>query len=96
MADTTKLAGTFKAWRATIGVQPKYLVRTVSRCEDLGLQPRLISYDNGYKVITLSVTIPCSVCAIPCRNFTETHLKEFHALLLHAVQVNMICEPEKE
>ena len=46
MADTTKLAGTFNAWRLTIGVQPRYLDKALKRCKELGLDPRVCGYQG--------------------------------------------------
>lgn len=37
MAATTKLAGTFKAWRFMLWVKPEHFVATIARCAELGV-----------------------------------------------------------
>lgn len=88
MADTTKLASTFRAWRVTFAVPTEHLVRAVARCMDLGVQPRACGYQE--EEVLFSITIPCGSCDHP-KSVVDEHLKGFHAQIVNAVRVELIC-----
>jgi hypothetical protein len=93
MADKTKLASTFEAWRIIIGPTTEHLDSTMSRCEDLGLQPKPCGYQE--QRVCISVTIPCHACPIP-EFFINEYLPSFHVALFHAIKVKLICPPNQD
>jgi hypothetical protein len=90
MADTTKLAGTFTAWRLTIAVKPESLDKVLMRCHDLGLEPRVSGYEPPIGPL-VHVFIPVASCAHPLRNFIEPYLGELRVALVQGVQVGLLC-----
>jgi len=92
MADTTKLAGTFEAWRLTIGVKNLHLEAALKRCEELGLQPKVCGYQKKVGIL-FSVTVPCCVCKDPQPYFMAIEMCPFRGALVHAIKVWLICPP---
>jgi len=96
MADTTKLAGTFDAWRLTIGFEPQNLRAAFERCEELGLQPKVVGHQivkclNRFRV-RLLVTVPCCA-ALDADDFVNEHMGPFEGLLTHGTVVSLLCPP---
>ncbi len=93
MADTTKLAGTFEAWRFTVGVYPKDLEDVLKFCERLGLQPKVCGFQD--KHVLFAVTIPLfsmiSVGMQSPSDFVNKALRGFRAATFHGVKVELIC-----
>ncbi|TSC94043.1 MAG: hypothetical protein CEN87_712, partial [Parcubacteria group bacterium Licking1014_1] len=91
MAETTKLANTFKAWRFTIGVKPHNLDGAIKRCEELGLQPKVCGYQPDDVGILFSVIVPRCVCVHPQPDFMQPHMSSFHGALVHGAEMKLIC-----
>ncbi len=99
MADTTRLAGTFEAWRLTIGVKSHYLEDALKHCKGLGLDPRVCGYQEEVGIL-FSIVVPSCVCKHPEPHFMAKEMRPFHGALVHAVKVQLICplpaEPKTE
>ncbi len=94
MADTTKLAGTFKAWRCSVQVEPQHLDGALKRCEELGLRPRLLpGYIRDFRgfFVEFQVVVPRCVCDNPVGQFVERELGSFEALPVHFTETDLIC-----
>lgn len=57
MADTTKLADTFKATRMTLRVG-RDANEVIRRCKALGLQPKVVGYNEATGILLFSVVVP--------------------------------------
>ena len=53
MADTPKLAGTFKAWRITLSVEGSYFVAAVKRLKQLGLEPKVSGFNGDNRLLII-------------------------------------------
>ena len=95
MAEITKLAGTFEAWRLTVGVQPYYLEGALKHCVALGLQPKVRGFQQEVGIL-FSIVIPRCVCEHPDLNFVPKEMGPFHGSLTHGVKVQLICPPAPE
>lgn len=87
MADTTKLASKFRAWRFTIGVEHWALAKALDRCRELGLDPQVCGYQD--ERILFKVVVPDEDRATEWKFKKE--YQAFHGALFHGVQVSLIC-----
>ena len=90
MAEITKLASTFKAWRFTIGVQPHHLKAALERCKELGLDPAGVRIP-GTRGGLFSVVIPLGACANPQTDFMIQYMRPFCGMLVHGQMLHLIC-----
>lgn len=91
MADTTKLAGTFKAWKLTFGAKPEKVLEALARCRELGLQPRLCGDQGGY--ILLQVFVPNTNNEDSCPQAFQKEMNDFHWPLFHGAKTYLVCPP---
>jgi len=96
MADTSKLAGTFVAWRIVFTIATKYLDAAWEHCCELGIQPTIRRYvpsgvDEIGGLISISVTIPSCACKNP-EEFMNKEIKpKFKGSLDNSTEVCLIC-----
>ncbi len=88
---TKKLAGTFEAWRVTLVVEPQRLGEVVTKCKELGLQPKGSGFTFDNKII-LVVVVPHS------SGFEafEDAVKPFDVGYKGVQDVELICPPAPE
>lgn len=92
MADTTKLASTFPAWRLTIGVRPEHLMQALARCRELGLQPNVCGHDSSLNHVLFRVFVPSTQNEDACQLSFEEVMTTFHEIY-HSAKVNLIGPP---
>jgi len=84
MADTTKLAASFRAWKLTIGVHPNNLQLALTHCQSLGLLPNVCGFQNGD--VLFRVLLPeWSKTAF------DSELQHFDGAVNHGVKTTLIC-----
>jgi hypothetical protein len=91
MADTTKLAGRFTAWRLTIGVKPEDLGSAIKRCVDLGLLPEVRGYQD--RMVLFRVLVPDVHNESTCPLAFRKEMASFYGALYHGARVELICPP---
>ena len=92
MADITKLASSFKAWRLTLGTKPHNIKTALEHCEKLGLQPRVCGFQEDR--VLFSVTLPHGIFSHP-QEFVNQHRDQLQATTFHGTKVELTC-PIKE
>ena len=84
MAETTKLAGTFTAWRYTMAVRLNNWIAASQHCRKLGLDPRLCG-DRDEKFL-FQVLIP-----VGGEGCFQKEMQPFGATLIHGTKVELVC-----
>jgi hypothetical protein len=89
MAETTKLASTFKAWRLTVGVEHEHLGAAINRCLELGLLPEVRGYQDEH--ILFRVLLPESQNGGNQKQVFMQEMNACHGALYHGVETKLIC-----
>ena len=89
MADTTKLASTFKAWRLTVGVEPGHLGVAVNRCLELGLLPEVRGYQD--ERVLFRVLLPEGQNSGDQKRVFIQEMNACHGALFQGVETKLIC-----
>ncbi|MCF7845114.1 MAG: hypothetical protein K9M03_04800 [Kiritimatiellales bacterium] len=85
MADTTKLAGTFDAWRLILRVDPINLAAAIIHCVQLGLmEPRTLGLHDSD--IQFQVNVPKGV-----RDKFEELMQQHEASTVDARRIKLMC-----
>ena len=95
MADTTKLASTFKATRLGMKVGVGNLFSALERCEMLGLQPKLGSHSTSRKEIVFYVVLPYSDYG-HVHGFVVKEMGTLGCLRVQESDVELVCPPPPE
>jgi len=91
MADTTKLADEFIAWRLKLGVKPIRLKSTLNVCKKLGLFPKLCGFQEGR--VMFHVMVPDNPIHEGNSTVAAAVANKLNVGLYHGVRVRLICPP---
>lgn len=92
MAETTKLAGTFKAWKLVVGVRPENLDGALCRCRELGLLPNVCGYQDGN--VLFRVLLPTKLPDTEdTRLIFMKEMAPYHGMTYYGAITSLACPP---
>ena len=93
MADTTKLASTFKAVRCVVEVSSRHLDAMIWELIALGLDPNPNGYSTTVRKVIVKVVVPLCECPPPRHmptRFIEV-IEKYEGNIIRDVEVDLIC-----
>ena len=93
MADKTKLADSFIAWRLTLDVKPSRLKSTLNVCKKMGLFPKPCGFQDGRVMVQVLVPDIPSPLIEGNSTVAKNVANKLNVGLYRGVRVRLICPP---